>query len=60
VRAQFGVPILYVSHAADEIVTLCDEVLVLERGRVLRHGRPAQIFEQTSVPTLRIRPAPRA
>ena len=58
VRAEFTVPILYVSHAADEIVALCDEVLVLERGRVLRHGRPAEIFERTTVPMLRVRPRP--
>lgn len=55
VRAEFSVPMLYVTHAAEEIVALCDTVLVLERGRVLRHGAPADLFERTDVPTLRLR-----
>lgn len=56
VRAEFRVPMLYVTHAAEEIMALCDCVVVLERGRVLRHGSPAEIFERTDVPTLRLRP----
>jgi molybdate transport system ATP-binding protein len=55
VRAEFDVPILYVSHAAEEIVALCDQVLVMEHGQVLRRGTPGEIFERTTVPTLRVR-----
>ncbi|MCU0791885.1 MAG: ATP-binding cassette domain-containing protein [Opitutaceae bacterium] len=43
-RDEFGVPMIYVSHDADEIVALCDEVVCLERGAVTRRGRPNEVF----------------
>jgi molybdate transport system ATP-binding protein len=36
VRDEFQVPMLYVSHDRQEIQALCDEVVELERGRVLQ------------------------
>jgi molybdate transport system ATP-binding protein len=36
VRDEFKVPMLYVSHDRPEIQALCDEVVELERGQVLR------------------------
>ncbi len=36
VRDEFKVPMLYVSHDRAEIQTLCDEIVELERGQVLR------------------------
>ena len=36
VRDEFRVPMLYVSHDLPEIEVLCDEVVELERGQVLR------------------------
>ena len=56
IHAEFGVPILYVTHAAEEIVSLCDEVVILERGRVVRQGAPGQVFEPAHVQMLRVRP----
>lgn len=44
IREEFNVPMLYVSHSADEMVALCDEVIVLERGQCSRQGSPAEIF----------------
>lgn len=41
VRATFDLPMLLVSHDATEIQALCEEVVVLERGRVVASG-PAQ------------------
>jgi len=55
VHVEFGVPMLYVSHAPEEIAALCDDVLVLDRGRVLAHGAPESVFERTDLPTLRLR-----
>ncbi len=37
IRDRFGIPILYVTHDAREVERLCDEVVVLEAGRMLRH-----------------------
>ena len=44
-RQEFGVPMLYVSHSPREILALCDDVLVLERGRARHHGPPSQLFQ---------------
>ena len=35
---EFAIPILYVSHAMDEILNLASHVVMLERGRVLAAG----------------------
>jgi molybdate transport system ATP-binding protein len=37
-RDELGLPILYVSHAIDEVVRLADTLVVLEAGRVLAAG----------------------
>lgn len=39
VRDEFAIPMLYVSHAAAEVRTLADWVVVLDKGRVARSGR---------------------
>lgn len=35
VRDEFPVPMVYVTHHREEVAALCDEVIVLERGRVI-------------------------
>jgi len=52
---EFEVPIVYVSHSAEEVSALCDRVLVLERGRLEAEGRPADVFEETHEVRLRVR-----
>ena len=37
VRDELGVPIVYVTHNRAEVDRLADEVLVLEKGRVVQH-----------------------
>ena len=49
-RDEFRVPILLVTHSPVEVMALCDEVLILERGRVVAHGTPAQLFEPAREP----------
>jgi molybdate transport system ATP-binding protein len=44
VRDEFRVPMLYVTHQPDEVVELCDEVLVLEAGRLAARGAPSSLF----------------
>jgi molybdate transport system ATP-binding protein len=48
-RQEFGVPMLYVSHSPREILALCDDVLVLERGRARHHGPPSQLFQELPI-----------
>jgi molybdate transport system ATP-binding protein len=41
IDADFGVPMLYVSHSSREITDLCDDVMVLERGVIVERGKPS-------------------
>ena len=45
VRDELAVPIVYVTHARDEVLHLADRVVLLERGRTKASGDPAQIFD---------------
>jgi molybdate transport system ATP-binding protein len=44
IRDEFRIPLIYVTHDADELVALCDDVLVLERGRIIDRGLPADVL----------------
>ncbi len=44
IREEFQLPTLYVSHDPTEVQALCDEVAVLDRGRVAGQGRPADVL----------------
>jgi molybdate transport system ATP-binding protein len=43
VRDALGVPIIYVTHDADEVARIADHVLVLDNGLVVRAGDPATL-----------------
>lgn len=45
VRQEVAIPMVYVTHSAPEVFRLCEEVVVLQEGRVTAQGRPAEIFE---------------
>jgi molybdate transport system ATP-binding protein len=44
VRDEFRLPTIFVSHDATEVQTLCDEVVVMDAGRVRSQGNPAVVF----------------
>jgi molybdate transport system ATP-binding protein len=44
VRDEFQLPTVFVSHDATEVQALCDEVVVLEAGRVRAQGAPAEVL----------------
>ena len=44
IRDRYGIPALVVSHDAFEVLTLCDEVVVLDRGRVVGRGAPRAVL----------------
>jgi molybdate transport system ATP-binding protein len=46
IRDEFRVPMLYVTHDADEVIALCHEVLLLKRGQIVSRGAPETIFRQ--------------
>ncbi len=44
IRDEFRIPLIYVTHDAGELVALSDEVLVLERGRLIERGSPTDVL----------------
>ncbi len=44
---EFDLPMLYVTHDRAEAIELCDEVLLLERGKITGRGEPAELFARS-------------
>jgi molybdate transport system ATP-binding protein len=44
IRDDFSVPMIYVTHVAEEVVQLAEHVVVLERGAMIASGPPESIF----------------
>lgn len=49
IRANLGIPILYVSHSVAEILELTGQVLILDRGRAVAHGDFFRIAHEPDV-----------
>lgn len=47
---HFGMTTLLVSHDADEVMRMADEVIILERGKIHRQGKPADVFHELAIP----------
>jgi molybdate transport system ATP-binding protein len=43
---EFSIPILYVSHAMDEILNLADQLVVMEAGKVLAFGKMTDLLSR--------------
>jgi len=52
-RDQARVPIVYVSHALEEVARLANLLVLLDDGRVLASGPPAEILTRLDLPTAR-------
>ena len=46
VRDELGIPIIYVTHDAEDVRRFADSVIVLAAGRVVRSGAPAGVLSQ--------------
>ncbi len=58
IRDSARIPILYVSHAMDEVARLANTVIVLEGGRVIRAGPATEVLSDPSTaPALGLRSA---
>ncbi len=49
VREEFSIPMLYVSHSAEEITAICDYMIFLENGKLVRRGPPREMFTLRNV-----------
>lgn len=49
-RAAGGIPILYVTHALDEVDVLADRLVLIEDGRVLAEGPVEELAARTDLP----------
>ena len=48
VRDEFKVPIVYISHAIEEVVRLAATIVVIDAGRVKAIGSPGEVFGRVS------------
>jgi peptide/nickel transport system ATP-binding protein len=45
-QADFGLTYLIISHDLDMVRAMADRVLVMDAGRIVEEGKPAQIFAE--------------
>lgn len=46
IPTRFGVPVIYVSHAIDEMAQLADDMLVMSAGRIVAHGAVESVLQR--------------
>ena len=51
-RDELRIPMLYVTHSADELARLADHLVVLERGRVKAQGPVQEVFAAIDSPVV--------
>ena len=59
-RNEFAIPILYVTHSSSEVMALCTEVILLDRGRISGRGKPFEYFLRTDTPAYQLRRDPKS
>lgn len=50
-HSELDIPVLYVSHALDEVARLADHLVLLEQGRVIASGAPNDTLSRLDLPT---------
>jgi molybdate transport system ATP-binding protein len=55
IRDEFTIPMLYVSHSATELIALCEDVVILQRGKCVAHGSPDELFTSSNATVYRLR-----
>lgn len=51
-HAESGIPVLYVTHSFDELCELCDQIVLVENGRVDGCGELQALLAEASLPQL--------
>ena len=47
---EFGIPVLYVSHAVDEVVRLASDLVIVEQGKVVVAGPLSEVTSRLELP----------
>ena len=51
-HAALSIPVIYVSHSVEEVIRLCDYLLVMERGRIVASGDIQEVLLRADFPLL--------
>ena len=43
-HSEFGIPVLFVTHDPAEAIAICEEVLLLQAGRITARSNPAELL----------------
>jgi len=46
ISTEFHTPMIYVSHDATEMTQLCEQVLMMNEGRIIETGSPSELFKR--------------
>ncbi|HFC04882.1 MAG TPA: molybdenum ABC transporter ATP-binding protein [Rhizobiales bacterium] len=49
---KFGIPILYVTHAIDEVARLADNIVLMDSGHIIAHGPVEETLARLDLPPL--------
>ena len=52
-QKERGKTVLYSTHYLEEAQFMCDRILMIYQGRIVKEGSPAQILEESNVDNLR-------
>ncbi len=47
---ELDIPVLYVSHSADEVARLADHLVLMDQGRAIAHGPTAELMTRLDLP----------
>ena len=50
-HAELDIPVIYVSHALDEVARLADQLVLMEQGRVIASGALGEVLGRLDMPT---------
>lgn len=51
-HSALSIPVIYVSHSIEEVIRLCDYLLVMERGRIVAAGEIQEVLLRADLPLL--------
>ena len=54
IRDELAIPILYVTHSSAEVISLCEDVVVLKAGKCVARGNPGDLFARSDTTVYRL------